>query len=204
MGICQLTQKEIHSKRLSTTLLLGVLLSLCLLTGCRIFKADSRVAFLGDSITQVWSYPTKNFGRFSNTTLQMLARTPEVTSGQRYEKVIILGGTNDVLLGVASETTVSNLEKIGLAVQRSGAEPVLSEIPPIFHSFNRKDTKDYSDEVRTLNQQIGRLAREHRWKLVDYYDPLLGHSGFSSDGVHMKRSGYLIMEIALLRTVPDA
>ncbi len=39
---------------------------------------------------------------------------------------------------------------------------------------------------------------------LSYYDPLLGHSGFSSDGVDMKRSGYLIMEIALLRTVPDA
>ena len=101
----------------------------------------------------------------------MLERAREITARQRYEKVIILGGTNDVLFGVASETTVSNLEKIGLAVQRSGAEPVLSEIPPIFHNFNRKDTKDYSDEVRILNQQIGRLAREHRWKLIDYYDP---------------------------------
>ena len=159
MGICQLTQKEVHSKRLSTTLLLSVLLSLCLLTGCRIFKADSQVAFLGDSITQVWSYPTKNFGVFGNTTLQMLERAPKVTSGQRYEKVIILGGTNDVLLGVAPKTTVSNLEKIGLAVQRSGAEPVLSEIPPIFHNFNRKDTKDYSDEVRILNQNRAARSR---------------------------------------------
>jgi lysophospholipase L1-like esterase len=201
---CQLTQKEINTKRLSAILLLGYLLSLSLLTGCRIFKADSQVAFLGDSITQGWSYPTRNFGLFGNTTSQMLERAPKVTSGQRYDKVMILGGTNDVLLGVASETTVINLEKIGLTVQRSGAEPVLSEIPPLFHSFNQKDTKDYSDEVRMLNQQIVRLAREHRWKLVDYYDPLLGHAGFSSDGVHMKRSGYLVMEIALLRTVPDA
>jgi lysophospholipase L1-like esterase len=184
--------------------LLPLLLSLCLLNGCRLFKGDKRVAFLGDSITQGWGYPAANFGIFGNTTQQMLARDAAVLGGHAYTKVIILGGTNDVLLGIEPETTVSNLEKIALAVERSGAEPVLSEIPPIFHRLKVDDTKDYSDDVRRLNGQIARLAAEHRWRLVDYYDPLRYHPHVSSDGVHMKRRGYLLMEIALLRAVPDA
>jgi len=196
-------RRPVACDRRATTLL-PLLLSLCLLTGCRVFKADPRVAFLGDSITQGWAYPVANFGLFGNTTLQMLQRDSAVLSRHNYSKVVILGGTNDVLLGIEPRITVSNLEKIALAVQRSGAEPVLCEIPPIFHSFNVNDTKDYSNDVRQLNQQIAHLAAEHRWRLVDYYDPLRRHPDVSSDGVHMKRRGYLLMEIALLRAVPDA
>lgn len=187
-----------------TTPMLTLLLSLCLLTGCRVFKADPQVAFLGDSITQGWAYPVANFGLFGNTTLQMLQRDSVVVSEHHYAKVVILGGTNDVLLGIEPRITVTNLEKIALAVQRSRAEPVLCEIPPIFHGLNVKDTKDYSDDVRQLNRQIAQLAAEHRWRLVDYYDPLRRHPEASSDGVHLKRRGYLLMEIALLRAVPDA
>jgi lysophospholipase L1-like esterase len=187
-----------------TLLVLPLLLSLCLLSGCRVFKGDKRVAFLGDSITHGWAYPAANFGIPGNTTQQMLERDAAVLAGHGYAKVIILGGTNDVLLGIEPEITVSNLEKIALAVQRSGAEPVLCEIPPIFHSFKVDDAKDYSNDVRRLNGQIARLAAEHRWRLVDYYNPLRYHPHVSSDGVHMKRRGYLLMEIALLRAVPDA
>ncbi len=183
---------------------LPLLLSLCLMSGCQVFKGDKRVAFLGDSITQGWAYPAANFGIFGNTSQQMLERDAAVLAGHGYAKVIILGGTNDVLLGIEPEITVSNLEKIALAVQRSGAEPVLCEIPPIFHSLKVDDTKDYSNDVRRLNGEIARLAAEHRWRLVDYYDPLRYHPRVSSDGVHMKRRGYLLMEIALLRAVPDA
>ena len=183
---------------------LPLLLSLCLLSGCQVFKGDKRVAFLGDSITQGWAYPAANFGIFGNTTQQMLERDAAVLAGHGYAKIIILGGTNDVLLGIEPEITVSNLEKIALEVQRSGAEPVLCEIPPIFHSLKVDDIKDYSNDVRRLNGQIARLAAEHRWRLVDYYDPLRYHPHVSSDGVHMKRRGYLLMEIALLRAVPDA
>jgi lysophospholipase L1-like esterase len=197
------TQRWSCARRV-TLPLLPLLLSLCLLSGCQVFKGDKRVAFLGDSITQGWAYPAANFGIFGNTTEQMLARDTAVLSGHGYAKVIILGGTNDVLLGIEPEMTVSNLKKIALAVEWSGAEPVLCEIPPIFHSLREDDTKDYSDDVRRLNRQIARLAAEHRWRLVDYYDPLRSHPHVSSDGVHMKRRGYLLMEIALLRTVPDA
>lgn len=184
--------------------LLSLLLLLCLLSGCRVFKGDKRVAFLGDSITQGWAYPAANFGIFGNTTQQMLDRDAAVLAGHGYAKVVILGGTNDVLLGIEPAMTVSNLEKIALSVQQSGAEPVLCEIPPIFHGLKLDDDKDYSNDVLRLNRQIVRLAAEHRWRLVDYYDPLRYHPHVSSDGVHMKRRGYLLMEIALLRAVPDA
>jgi lysophospholipase L1-like esterase len=191
--------KEKTIKRNHRLPIFAFLLIVSLSTGCRIFRADPDVAFLGDSITQGWHYPRVNLGIFGNTTAQMLQRLPRSIVGKRYKQVVILGGTNDILLGIDPNVTILNLEGLGNLILASGAEPVLCEIPPIFHSFNHSDKKDYSAEVRALNERISRLAATRKWKLVDYYDPMLGHPGYSSDGVHLKRRGYAVMEIVYLR-----
>lgn len=171
--------------------------------GCRAFKADPGTAFLGDSLTEGWAYPAVNFGVHGNTTAQMLERFPAKIPGHHYREVVILGGTNDVLLGVDPDVTTHNLEMLANETLEAGAQPVLCEIPPIFHGIAPGDRKDYSEGVSILNQHIVRLAALHHWKLVDYYDPILGHPSYSSDGVHMKRRGYVVMEIAYLRGAMD-
>ncbi len=74
----------------------------CFSTGCKLYKASPDTAFLGDSITQGWAYPSVNLGIFGNTTGQMAARFPSQILGHHYKQVVILGGTNDVLLGIDS------------------------------------------------------------------------------------------------------
>jgi lysophospholipase L1-like esterase len=178
---------------------LTVIAIVCLVFGCHLIAADTRIAFLGDSITEGWHYPRANFGIHGNTTAQMLARFPKVIPGHNYREVVILGGTNDVLLNVAPQQTIRNLETLGEETAEQHAEPVLCEIPPIFHSFRPGDSKNYMPTVIELNKEIAGLAQAHHWKLVDYYTPLANHPAYSADGVHMKRRGYLVMEIALLR-----
>jgi lysophospholipase L1-like esterase len=180
------------------------LLFFCLVTGCRLVKADPKVAFLGDSITQGWNYPRANFGIHGNTTAQMLERFSTSIAGKHYKQVVILGGTNDVLLGIDPDVTIRNLEAIANKAIESGAEPILCEIPPIFHAVAQIDRNNYSEKVRTLNRRIAELAAARKWSLVDYYDPILGHPDYSSDGVHMKRRGYAVMEITYLREAPAA
>jgi acyl-CoA thioesterase I len=169
---------------------------------CHLIHADPHVAFLGDSITEGWQYPRANFGIHGNTTAQMLTRFPQVIPGRGFREVVIQGGTNDLLLGIDNQVTIHNLEQIGEATMQQNAEPVLCEIPPIFHNFNLADKKDYGPEVKELDRQIALLAQSHHWKLVDYYTPIENHPGYSADGVHMKRRGYLAMQIALLRQLP--
>ncbi len=169
-----------------------------LAVGCNVFSADRNVAFLGDSITRGWRYPRTNFGIFGNTTAQMLARFPQTIPGHNYGKVIILGGTNDVLLHLSSAETIHNLEMLGEETVNENAEPVLCEIPPIFHNYVPGDTKNYMPAVIDLNRRIASLAHQHHWKLVDYYTPLVNHPAYLADGVHMKRRGYLVMEAVLL------
>jgi acyl-CoA thioesterase-1 len=175
------------------------LLLLCALTGCRLVHGSARVAFIGDSITESWAYPTVNYGVHGETTAQMLARFPRLIPGHGYAAVVILGGTNDVLLKVDPEITVRNLERMAQLTTEDHAEPVLCEIPPIFHSFVKGDMHDYRPQVVELNRRIAMLAAAHHWRLTDYFTPLDNHPTYSSDGVHLKRRGYLLMEAALLR-----
>jgi lysophospholipase L1-like esterase len=167
--------------------------------GCYYVHADPHVAFLGDSITARWHYPVANYGIVGDTTAQMLARFPRLIPGHGFTKVVILGGTNDALLNIDPNVTIHNLEEIAADTVQQNAEPILCEIPPIFHSYNPADSRDYGPSVLNLNRRIVQLAASHHWKLVDYYDPIAGHPSFSADGVHMKRRGYLAMESSLLR-----
>ena len=168
------------------------------IVGCKVISADSDVAFLGDSITKGWDYPRANFGIFGNTTAQMLTRFGQIVPGHNYRQVVILGGTNDVLLKVNSDETINNLETLGEKTVKENSEPVLCEIPPIFHNYIPADKKNYMPAVIDLNRQIVLLAQRHQWKLVDYYTPLINHPNYLADGVHMKRRGYLVMEAALI------
>jgi lysophospholipase L1-like esterase len=172
------------------------------LAGCHLFHASPDVAFLGDSITEGWSYPKVNYGVHGNTTAQMLGRFDHLIPGHGYRTVVLLGGTNDVLQGIDPDITIQNLEKLAEETTEQHAEPILCEIPPIFHSYDPAVTKDFGPQVIELNSRIVKLAAAHQWKLVDYYTPITGHPSDSSDGVHMKRKGYLAMERALLHQLP--
>lgn len=195
--------KKLSSAERRTVFLFLFLFLLLFSGGYLIIKASANVAFLGDSLTEGWAYPRTNLGTYGNTTAQMVARFPSEIPGRHYKWVVILGGTNDILLGIQSTSTIDNLRTLGTYTIQAGAKPVLCEIPPIFHSFDPADKTDYSNKVRVLNLQITQLAVAHKWKLIDYYHPILGHPEYSSDGVHMKRRGYFIMEWTYLREAPS-
>ena len=184
--------------RLTSVVLLTISLHL---SGCRILKADPHIAFFGDSITRLWWYPSANLGHSGDPTTRMLARFPLEVPGHGYTTVVILGGTNDVLLGQDLAITIQNLEKMAELTVEQHAEPILCQIPPIFHGWQQGDTNDYKPQVLELNRRIAQLAATHHWKLIDYYTPLVGHPGYSSDGVHMNRSGYLVMTLAVRRAL---
>jgi lysophospholipase L1-like esterase len=189
--IARMTGVRVAASCLCALLLFG-------LSGCRLWHAGQHVAFLGDSITEGWYYPTVNFGVHGDTTTQMLDRFDRLIPGHGYNTVVILGGTNDILLSIDPDTTIQNLEELAERTIQQHAEPILCEVPPIYHSYNHADTKNYRPQVIDLNNRIILLAATHHWRLVDYYTPLASHPSYSSDGVHMKRRGYLVMEETLL------
>ncbi len=171
-----------------------VALLLLLAMGSWLNHASPQVAFMGDSITQGWSFPRTNLGIRGQTTAQMLARFDRQIAGHGFRRVMILGGTNDTLQGVAAAETIANLEQMIALARRAGVEPVLAEIPPIYSQDGK-----YLAACASLNRQIVRLAHAQHVTLVDDYDALLGHTDAYSDGTHLKTRGYLRMEWALLQ-----
>ncbi len=156
--------------------------------------ASSRVAFMGDSITQGWAFPRANFGIYGQTTAQMLARFPNQIPNGDFRTVVILGGTNDTLLGVDPAVTIANLNQMLDLARAAHIEPILAEIPPIYREDGR-----FLPAVQRLNSAIIALASARQVQLADYYDALLNHKSCFSDGTHLKRRGYLRMEYALLQ-----
>jgi lysophospholipase L1-like esterase len=174
--------------------------ALVFLLGRRLVHADASMAFLGDSIIHGWSYPSANFGVNGETTGQMLGREPAILSSRQYRTIIILGGGNDILRHIPSGQTIRNLDQLGRAAVQEGVRPVLCEITPIFHnSSDLADRSNYMPQVIELNRQIARLAAVRGWLLVDYFSILEDRPYCMSDGEHLKRRAYLLMECALLR-----
>ncbi len=184
--------KSMVTRAFRTLMLLAIVVPLA---GCSLNKASSQAAFMGDSITESWTFPRVNYGVHGDTTARMLARFPQQVLAHPYKTVYILGGTNDVLLHIAPETTIDNLDSMIQLAQSHHIEPVLGEIPPIL-----RDGGAYSASVRDLNARILSLASLRHIAVVDYYDAIAGHPGFQSDGIHIKRRGYLAMEGRLLST----
>ncbi len=162
-------------------------------------RANGRVAFMGDSITFHWALPKANYGISGQTTAEMRARFNAFIPGHGYRTVVILGGTNDILLGVDPDTSIDNLSAMAQAAEAAHIQPILCEVPPIFRDLYGRPI-DHTAQVQTLNEKIKKLASEHHWKLVDYYDAVANHPNYTVDGVHMRHRGYLAMEFALLRT----
>lgn len=171
-----------------------LLLASVQLAGCGLNQASPRVAFMGDSLTEGWSFPRVNLGKHGQTTAEMLARFPDQVPGKGYKEVVILGGTNDTLLGLDPEVTIKNLSAMADLATAAHIEPILAQIPPIY-----RNDRDYPPKVRTLNSKIVKLAADKHLRLVDYYHPLDGHPEEYSDGVHLRRVAYWKMEYALAK-----
>jgi hypothetical protein len=162
-------------------------------------KAAPDVVFFGDSITEMWALPSVNFGIYGNTTTQMLARFNDVTDSY-FTRVVIVGGTNDVLTDTDPDITIRNLHQmIALALAKKKLEVLVGTIPPIY-----QDGGNLLPKVDALNQRI--VQEVNQWKasgasveLVDFNESLKNsQSGFAEDGVHMRRRNYVKMDLKLL------
>ncbi|WP_446745066.1 GDSL-type esterase/lipase family protein [Silvibacterium acidisoli] len=161
-------------------------------------KAAPDVVFFGDSITEMWTLPAVNFGIYGNTTGQMLSRFNDVTDSY-FTRVVLLGGTNDVLTGVDPATTIGNLHQMIQRALQKKMEVLVGTIPPIY-----QDNGSLLPKVDALNRQIAQEV--NRWKdsgarvrLVDFNESLQNsRNGFAIDGVHMRRRNYVRMDLKLL------
>jgi lysophospholipase L1-like esterase len=156
---------------------------------------NSTSVFMGDSITEGWPLPDHNKGIFGQTTAQMLARFNTDVIGHGYERVVILGGTNDINIPQINVMDVyTNLDAMATMAESAGMEVVLCKVPPRFPAM-------YDDRYTSVNEEITSLAQSKHLLLVDYFTVLTGHPEFFKDGVHPNQMGYAVMENTLSQVV---
>jgi lysophospholipase L1-like esterase len=135
------------------------------------------------------------------TTAEMVQRFSQSVSARSPKFVVILGGTNDLGLGVNPLHISENLSWMYLHAREVGIEPVGVTVPSIY--LRREGGQSIPDWAQNhitqrlvLNREIANVCKKLDMKCLDLFRET-GDSGgkllsarFSSDGLHFNTAGY--------------
>ena len=181
-------------------------------------RAEMRVVFMGDSITDLWSRaaggffpgrPYINRGISGQTTQQMMIRfRPDVIALQP-KAVVILAGTNDIAGNTGPMTlamTEDNLATMAELARVHGIRVVLGSLLPVSDYSTNRDGKPIKQterrppgQIKALNEWIKRYANENGYGYLDYFTAMVDGIGMlkkelSDDGLHPNAAGYAVMQ----------
>jgi len=170
-------------------------------------KGESRVVFLGDSITQLWSLSDSflgktyvNRGISGQTTPQILLRFRQDVIALQPAVVVILAGTNDIAENTGPTTLAAiedNLTSMVDLAKRNGIHVVLASLLPAFQYSWRPNLAPV-EKIRALNDWIKDYATKEGLVFLDYYSAMADDkrglkADLSVDGVHPNQAGYAVM-----------
>jgi lysophospholipase L1-like esterase len=178
---------------------------------------ESRVVFMGDSITDMWQmpfaggfFPGKPYidrGIGGQTTPQMLVRFRPDVIALEPRVVVILAGTNDIAGNTGPmtlEETEGNLASMSELAHARGIRVVLASVTPV-NDENTMDSKPLiqtvhrpPEKILALNEWIKKYAAEHGDVYLDYFPAMADEKGMlktnlTGDGLHPNAAGYAVM-----------
>jgi lysophospholipase L1-like esterase len=167
---------------------------------------DGAIVFLGDSVTQLWDLhrffpgrPYVNRGIEAQTTAQMLLRFRADVIALHPRCVVILGGTNDVMVQVPQQLTTDNIASMAELARANGIAVILSSVLPVGNSGPFKARfPQATGQIRILNWWIRTYAARSCYSYVDYFSGMADPDGslntdLSHDGLHPAGPGYQVM-----------
>jgi len=181
---------------------------------------DTRVVFLGDSITENWARMDEKFfetnayigrGISGQTTPQMLVRFRADVIDLKPKAVLILAGTNDIAgnTGPSSlEMIEANLMSMSELARANGIRVALASVLPAFDYAWKPGLKP-APKISALNDWIKQYANSTGATYVDFYTPMADSRGgmkaaLSGDGVHPNLAGYAIMDPLAEKAIAEA
>jgi len=181
-------------------------------------KSESRVVFLGDSITEFWnlsaSFPGKpyiNRGISGQTTPQILLRFRPDVINLKPKVVVILAGTNDIAENTGPmplSAIEGNLASMAELAHVNGIKVVLASVLPAVRYPWRPDIEPV-EKIRTLNAWIKDYARQSGSIFLDYFTAMTNEKSglnpnLSEDGVHPTPVGYAVMAPLAEKAIAEA
>jgi lysophospholipase L1-like esterase len=172
---------------------------------------ESRVVFLGDSITDYWKLPDYfpgkpyiNRGVDGQTTPQMLVRFRQDVIALHPKVVVVLAGTNDIA-GVTGPTLNEDIEanyaSMAELARAHRIRMVFASVLPV-HNYTHDAEESFAlrprDRILALNKWLKDYCAKNRFVYLDYYTALVDERGLlkrslSDDGLHPTDAGYQIM-----------
>ncbi len=172
---------------------------------------ETRVVFLGDSITDGWRlneyFPGKpyvNRGISGQITGEMLGRMMADVIELKPTAVLILAGTNDIARGVSVAAIENNLTMIADLAAANNIKPIFASILPVsdYHkdrnpAYEMSRTRPPAT-IREINAWIEALCKKRGFTYCDYFSALADAQGFlkaeyADDGLHPNAAGYRVM-----------
>jgi lysophospholipase L1-like esterase len=178
--------------------------------------AESRVVFMGDSITDNWQQP--RYGGFfpgkpyvdrgisGQTTPQMLLRFRPDVLALKPKVVVILAGTNDLSSNTGPATDVEiegNLQSMAELARANGIKVVLSSIMPTsaYHAAPNavpQTTLRPMSRIRAINDWMKSYAAANGHVYLDYFSAMVDQTGvmrseLTADDLHPNAEGYAVM-----------
>jgi len=178
---------------------------------------ESRVVFMGDSITDAWqgerfgffvaAKPYVDRGISGQTTPQMLVRFRPDVIDLKPKVVVILAGTNDIAGNtgpMTNEDIERNLASMTELSTAHGIKVVLASITPTsaYHPPANggapQTTQRPMARIKALNEWMQKYAADNGHVYLDYFTPMLDATGvmkaeLTGDDLHPNAAGYALM-----------
>jgi lysophospholipase L1-like esterase len=179
-------------------------------------SGESRVVFMGDSITDAWQspryggfFPGKPYvdrGISGQTTPQMLLRFRRDVIDLKPKAVVILAGTNDIAANtgpMTNEDIQGNLASMSELAHANKIRVVFSSVTPVsaYHVAPRGAPQTSSRpmaRIQALNDWMKSYAAAHGDVYLDYFAAMVDETGLmraelTEDDLHPNAKGYAIM-----------
>jgi lysophospholipase L1-like esterase len=172
---------------------------------------ESRVIFLGDSITDYWKLPDYfpgkpyiNRGIDGQTTPEMLVRFRQDVIDLHPKAVVVLAGTNDIA-GVTGRTPNEDIEanyaSMAELARLHGIRVVFASVLPV-HNYTHDAEESFAlrprDRILALNKWLKNYCAKNGFVYLDYFSAVVDERGMlkralADDGLHPTDAGYKIM-----------
>tara|TARA_B100001250_G_scaffold391489_1_gene392389 strand:- start:6 stop:668 length:663 start_codon:yes stop_codon:yes gene_type:complete len=180
----------------------------------------NRVVFMGNSITEGWSFFNKNFfienpfvnrGISGQTTPQMLIRFKSDVVNLSPKSVVILAGINDIAGNtgpISIENTAENIISMAeIALANNIRVFICSTLPAL--DFPWSPGLNPSSKVIKLNKILKDYCKNKTLEYIDYYSFMSDENGglkvpeytSADDLVHPNKAGYNVMEKIILKAL---
>lgn len=182
---------------------------------------ESRVVFIGDSITDFWGRsagtfftgkPYINRGIAGQTTSQVLIRFRPDVVALMPKVVVVLAGTNDIAGNTGPmtlEDIFGNIKSIAELARANNIKVVLGSLLPVSDAVRVQTDRRPTAKIRALNEMIRKFAAESGAVYVDYFTATSDERGhlrteLTEDGLHPNSAGYRVMEPLAERAISVA